>query len=124
MPQIVKKDGEWLLEKARQVDSFFKDQIANKIFKVGPNDFELALSLGQDNMAIMDNPYRHYATEKDFEEYAKMLEDRWNKYPVMSFIKQYAPNQYQKMLRLARGEGIKKARRELYSHLQPKTAYL
>lgn len=117
------KDGEWLLEKARQVDSFFKDQIANKIFKVGPNDFELALSLGQDNMAIMDNPYRHYATEKDFEEYAKMLEDRWNKYPVMNFIKQYAPNQYQKMLRLARGEGIKKAPEEnfipIFSREQP-----
>lgn len=117
------KDGEWLLEKARQVDAFFKDQIAKGIFKIGYDDYEIAFTLGHENMAIMDTPYWHYATEKDFEEYAKILEDKWNKYPVMSFIKQYAPGQYQKMLRLARGEGIKKAPEEnfipIFSQGQP-----
>ncbi len=63
-------------------------------------------------MAVLDTPYRRFATEKDLEDYARMLEAKWNTYPIVSFIKQYASGQYQKMLRLARGEGIKRAPEE------------
>jgi len=106
------RDSVWLGQKAKELDAFFKEQKDKGILKVGQNDYEIALRRGLDNMAIMEIPFLHYATEKDLQGYAATLKTEWDKYPIISFLKKYAPGQYEKLIKLATAEDIKRAPEE------------
>ncbi|WP_440871058.1 hypothetical protein [Thermodesulfovibrio yellowstonii] len=105
------KSVEWLREKKREVNDFLYE-LAQKgiiIFQsyMHGKDIEFYKTT-PDNMVIIPTPYRRYAIEKDFQDTLSYL----NRFKALQFIKEYFPAEYEKLISLASGKGINRAREE------------
>jgi len=105
----IERDKVWLSNKNEELSNFLVEQMKKNNLALGPKDFEIALKRGKDNMVIIETPFPHYATEEDLQRYANQLKAEWEKYPIIKFLKSYAPGQYEKLMNLATADYINRA---------------
>lgn len=104
--------SDWINDKLREVQSFFKAQEAAKAIKnkgSAPDpDYEVVVEKEMD-MGISNTPYRHYMLEKDVAAYATEIMSGWDQFAGVQFLKTYAPKVYEKLKASAKPTGIKMA---------------
>ncbi|HSA31659.1 MAG TPA: hypothetical protein P5160_07660, partial [Candidatus Omnitrophota bacterium] len=107
------KDSYWLIEKARVIDRFFREQFDKGRLRNDQGSLQVALPGPVENgMVKTYEPYPHYLLQAELDALEKAIMDDYKASPAFAIMQKYLPGHHEALLKVLSLPGISGAKEE------------
>ncbi len=106
------KDSYWLIEKARVINRFFREQFDKNHFKNYSGLEVVFPGVIENGMIKVNEPYPHYLLDSEIRVFSKSLIDDYNASPASDVMQKYLPDHHAALMQMLSLSGVKGAQGE------------